>query len=195
MTLGDHSAAGLLHPAARRVLAIQTRTTKPPASSRFGGPPKPTGQRLVFPDEQHPVRTPKALPFSVVAGNNAADKSSDSCMICNVRPHTTCMNESEARYILDEQLARFSDRTHSELAALVEAKQIEAYEVRAASGTVYQVEIQFFWDDRRGNTIRVMGCIDDGGVRALVPLTESILIAPTSKSARQDKTSRDPAAH
>ena len=86
------------------------------------------------------------------------------------------MDKSEAQKILGEQLARFSSRSHSELAPLVEAHHVEAYEVRGESGTTYQIEIQFFWDDRPGDTIRVMGGIDDGGIRAFVPLTDSLLI-------------------
>jgi hypothetical protein len=73
-------------------------------------------------------------------------------------------------------LARFDGRNHSELVPLVESQRVEAYEVRGASGTTYQIEIQFFWDDKPGDTIRVAGSIDDGGIRAFVPLTESLLI-------------------
>jgi hypothetical protein len=86
------------------------------------------------------------------------------------------MNKTEAQKILGEQLARFDGRSHSELVPLVESQRVEAYEVRGVSGTMYQVEIQFFWDDQPGETIRVMGCIDDGGIRAFVPLTDSLLI-------------------
>lgn len=85
------------------------------------------------------------------------------------------MDKSEAQKILREQLARFS-RSYSELAPLVESQRVDAYEVRGASGATYQVEIQFFWDDQPGDTIRVAGSIDDGGIRAFVPLTDSLLV-------------------
>lgn len=85
------------------------------------------------------------------------------------------MNKSEAQKILSEQLARFNSRSHSELTQLVGAEHVEAYEVRAASGTAYQVEIQFFWDDQPGETIRVAGSIDDGSFGALIPLTDSFI--------------------
>jgi hypothetical protein len=86
------------------------------------------------------------------------------------------MNKSEAQKILSEQLARFGGRSHSELAPLVEAQRGETCEVRGESGTTYHIQIQFFWDDRPGDTIRVMGSIDDGGIRAFVPVTDSLLI-------------------
>jgi len=87
------------------------------------------------------------------------------------------MDKAEAQKILNEQLARFDGRSHSELVPLVELQRVEAYEVRGVSGTAYQIEIQFFWDDKPGDTIRVMGSIDDGGIRAFVPLTDSLLVA------------------
>jgi hypothetical protein len=87
------------------------------------------------------------------------------------------MDKAEAPDILRRELARFRGRSHSELAQLVEARRIETSEVRAASGATYQVEIQCFWDDQPGDTVRVMGQIDDGGLCAFVPLTDSVLIA------------------
>jgi hypothetical protein len=90
------------------------------------------------------------------------------------------MDKSEAQKILREQMARIGNRSHSELTSLVEAGHIELYKIHGERGTVYQVEIQFFWDDQPGNTIRIMGSVDDGGVRAVLPLTDSVLIARPS---------------
>ena len=90
---------------------------------------------------------------------------------------TLMRNKSEAQKILSEQLARFSGCSHSELTQFVGDEHVEAYEVRSAGGTAYRIEIQFFWDDRPGETIRVAGSIDDGGLRAFVPLTDSVLRA------------------
>lgn len=90
------------------------------------------------------------------------------------------MDKSEARKILSEQMARIGSRSHSELASLVEAGHLELYKIQGESGTAYQLEVQFFWDDQPGNTIRIMGSVDDGGVRAVLPLTDSVLIARPS---------------
>ena len=86
------------------------------------------------------------------------------------------MDKAEAKKIVTEQLARFSD--HAQLVPFVESQHVENFEVLGTSGTRYQVEVQFFWDDGRKRTIRVVGSIDDGGVRAFMPLTETILISP-----------------
>jgi hypothetical protein len=56
------------------------------------------------------------------------------------------------------------------------------------TGTQYTVETQSFFDDPRqiGGDLRVMVSIDDGrGYRALVPLTESFIIAPDGTFVRE----------
>jgi len=46
-------------------------------------------------------------------------------------------------------------------------------------GAHYQIEIEVFWDNRRGGAIRVIGSVDDGQSRAAVPLTEDFVITPS----------------
>jgi hypothetical protein len=86
------------------------------------------------------------------------------------------MDKSEAQKILDEQLERFGN--YVEPVPLVESKRVENFEVCGASGTKYQIEVQFFWDDKPRGANRVSCSIDDGGVRAFVPLTRTLLICP-----------------
>ena len=86
------------------------------------------------------------------------------------------MNNEEARAILAEAVQRFSQRDFASLLPLVECGHVERTEVRGASGATYQVEIQFIWDDIPGETIRIIGAIDDLGWRAFIPLTESDLV-------------------
>lgn len=85
------------------------------------------------------------------------------------------MDKSEANKILGEQLVRFG--RYTELVSLVESGHVKNFEVRGASGTTYQVEVQFFWDDERRSNVRVVGSIDDGGIRAFIPLTQTLLIS------------------
>jgi predicted methyltransferase len=86
------------------------------------------------------------------------------------------MDKSEAQRVLSEQLAQFSQRSYADLVPLVESDHVEAFEARGASGTTYQIEVQFFWDDKPGGVIRVIGSIDDGGIRALMPMSQSFLV-------------------
>jgi hypothetical protein len=91
------------------------------------------------------------------------------------------MDNGEAHRILSERLAEYRQRSYSELAHLVTAKQVDAFETTAPSGACYQLEVQFFWDHRPGGDIRVVGSIDDGGWRAFVPLTQSFIVSPEGK--------------
>ena len=92
------------------------------------------------------------------------------------------MDKSEAQKVLSEQLGRFSQRSYGELVALVESAHVEDFEVRGASATTYQIEVQFFWDDKTRGTVRVVGSIDDGGIRAIVPLTQTFLVSRPVKT-------------
>jgi hypothetical protein len=86
------------------------------------------------------------------------------------------VDNTEAQKVLREQLEPFSGRSHFELTQFVEEKRVEAFWVHTKGGKAYQVEIQFFWDDQPGDTIRILGSVDDGGIQAFFPLTESVLI-------------------
>jgi hypothetical protein len=98
------------------------------------------------------------------------------------------MDKSEAHKILAEQLARFG--SYAELLPLVESGRVENFEICSESGAKYQVEIQFFWDDKRGQVIRVVGSIDDGGTRAFVPLTDSLLISPPESGDKKPQPNK-----
>ena len=86
------------------------------------------------------------------------------------------MDLEEARAVLRVELARYRGYTRAQLERLLSEQDIK--EARGASGTIYQVEIEAVWDDRVGGSIRVLGHIDDGGVRALMPLTDDFIVAP-----------------
>ena len=93
----------------------------------------------------------------------------------------TRMDKLEAQKILSEQLDRFRGRSHAELVPLVESQHVETFEARGESGTTYQIEVQLVWDGQRGGTVRIIGSIDDGGVRAYFPLTDSLLVTHSQR--------------
>jgi hypothetical protein len=86
------------------------------------------------------------------------------------------MDNEEPLNILRQELAHFRSEPYEELAKRI--GQIRTKEVNAPSGAAYQIEIQFFWDNKAKGDIRVMGSIDDGGIRTLVPLTDDFIIDP-----------------
>jgi hypothetical protein len=46
------------------------------------------------------------------------------------------------------------------------------------SGVEYQIEIEAFWDDQAAGHLRLVASIDDGGWRALAPITDGFVVAP-----------------
>lgn len=86
------------------------------------------------------------------------------------------MNTVEARSLLENELSRYRERSYSELLSLLE--QPKTSERVSPSGTIYQIEVEVFFDDDSKSTLRVSGAIDDGGWRALSPVCDDFLIAP-----------------
>ncbi len=98
----------------------------------------------------------------------------------------------EAKQLLSEVLATEGVKPYSELKELVALEHVETFEIVGRSGTKYQVEIQYFWDDRPEGTIRIMASIDDGGLRAFVPITDSELVSPPNPAFNPDPRKRGP---
>jgi hypothetical protein len=96
------------------------------------------------------------------------------------------MDTTEAQKILAEQLARLG--SYSELVPLAEGRFSERLEIRGTSGASYEVQLQFFWDDKPKRIVRVVGSIDDGGIRAFFPLTKTLLVSPPESMARTPPT-------
>jgi hypothetical protein len=88
------------------------------------------------------------------------------------------MDSAEARTILKSQLDRLRTKSYGELVALIGVH--ETTEVKGPSGVTYQVQLQAFWDDPKkpNQVLRIMGAIDDGGLRAYFPMSNSFLMAP-----------------
>jgi hypothetical protein len=86
------------------------------------------------------------------------------------------MDKVEAKEILAQQISRLRALEYSELCRLI--KDPEQLEVTSESGAWYQLEIQAWWDDKSEHNLRVLVSIDDGGWRAIVPLTDDFIIAP-----------------
>lgn len=86
------------------------------------------------------------------------------------------MDSHEARTVLAEHLRRYRALTYNELQRLL--KEQDHFEARGTSGAWYQVEIEAVWDFGSGGNLRVLGSVDDGGLRACFPLTEDFIMSP-----------------
>ena len=87
------------------------------------------------------------------------------------------MNKTEAREIITTELAKYRSWPYDQLVALVDAPK-RSFDVVGASGTRYYIDIHAHWDAKPKGDVRVFGCIDDGGWRAYVPMTDSFIKAP-----------------
>ena len=88
------------------------------------------------------------------------------------------MDPIEALEVLSVEAMKFAGRSHAELSSLVD-EPVHS-QVVGRAGTGYQVEVSAVWDDKPGHTLRLFFSVDDGGVRAFVPLTRGALVLPGS---------------
>jgi hypothetical protein len=86
------------------------------------------------------------------------------------------MDKAEAQGLLEAAVAELRAKGRPELERLIGAP--DAYSVEGKSGTTYQMEKQAFWDDKKGQDLRVLVSIDDGGWRSLFPTSYSFIMAP-----------------
>ncbi len=86
------------------------------------------------------------------------------------------MDRYEATRLLEKELFRYRNEPYGRLLRLLEEQ--DDFTVAAPSGKVYQVEINAVWGRKKRGELMVVGAIDDGGLRAFMPLTLSFTIRP-----------------
>ena len=86
------------------------------------------------------------------------------------------MDKEEAKDILTKELEAYRKQSYEDLLRLINTQDTK--EVTGHSGTVYQLEFQAVWDGKKDGNLRVIGAIDDGGLRAFIPLTEDFILTP-----------------
>jgi hypothetical protein len=99
------------------------------------------------------------------------------------------MDKTEARALLEQEIAVLRQVSYSDLCTripakrerflfvdIVDALQMQTRDVIAASGTAYQLESMVMWDGKAGEAVRVVVAIDDG--RRSAPMTDSFIVAP-----------------
>jgi hypothetical protein len=84
------------------------------------------------------------------------------------------MDRKEARGLLRQQLDLYRTRSHHQLQSLI--AEPEVMELVGPSGTRFCIEVLAVWDSEVGGDLRVIGSIDDGGWRALRPLTDDFIM-------------------
>jgi hypothetical protein len=84
------------------------------------------------------------------------------------------MDKELATQLLERELETLRHQPYADLVGRIGSGSLE-YECRGSDGLMYQLEIQFVWDDRAGGNVRVLGSIDDGGWHAWVPVSRSFI--------------------
>jgi hypothetical protein len=89
------------------------------------------------------------------------------------------MDTVAAQRVLDEWLAKLRAVSYRELASRVDS--VTTDELARDSERSWQLEIEVLWDDEPNGNVRVMVSIDDAGLRAFVPMTESFIKSPSGE--------------
>ena len=89
------------------------------------------------------------------------------------------MDTVAAQRILNEWLLKLRAVPYRELASRVDS--VTTDELVRDSQRSWQLEIQFLWDDEPNGNVRVMVSIDDAGLRAFVPMTQSFIKSPSGE--------------
>jgi hypothetical protein len=90
------------------------------------------------------------------------------------------MNAAEATDIAETVLQAYRQMRYDDLARMVD----ETVWVRkfGATGAVYNVQVQAFWDAQPRGNVRVLAAVDDGkSGRVMCPLTCDFIIAPSGE--------------
>ncbi len=88
------------------------------------------------------------------------------------------MSDEEAKGVLRAEFIKLRASGYPGLVKRLADNQ-ETTEVAGLSGTTYHIELQGFWDDDEHRELRVVASIDDGGLRAFLPFTDSFTIDPS----------------
>ena len=86
------------------------------------------------------------------------------------------MDNQEASTLLQETLASYRALGYEALVRLVDEQ--DTGELTGSSGARYQFEVSAVHDDSSSGNLRVLASIDDGGLRAVVPLSADFIMAP-----------------
>jgi hypothetical protein len=84
------------------------------------------------------------------------------------------MDRTEATTILRQHLDRIEALGYEALCARI--GDVKVLATQGKTGVEYQLEFNILLDHRTNGVIRILGSINDGGLRAFVPLTDSRLV-------------------
>ncbi|MGI8469016.1 MAG: hypothetical protein ACR2N3_11260 [Pyrinomonadaceae bacterium] len=90
------------------------------------------------------------------------------------------MDKEEAKEILDGIVAEYRKKSYAELVELANG-DIGAFDVGGKSGTIYEVEIDIFRDEKNEENIRFDTVIDCGVISSYFPMKECFVKNPNNE--------------
>jgi hypothetical protein len=86
------------------------------------------------------------------------------------------MGHEVAYDFINQEISSLRTQSYADLVARI--GKTEHKEFLAHDGNRYLLEIEIFWDSKKGGDIRVMVCADGGGVSAVFPVSDAFIMAP-----------------
>jgi len=86
------------------------------------------------------------------------------------------MNREIALCLMEQELRKLQKLPYQKFLKVLD--KVSTTTLQGADGKTYQLERQAFWDCKKGGNIRVMVCVDDGGLSAFKPLSGAFIISP-----------------
>ncbi len=120
----------------------------------------------------------KLIPLAILAIPIAFIFNLFLLLLLLVNPRSWQFDSREAGDLLEAELAPYRRLSHAECTQLIKQGERLNTSVASSRGIEYQIEIDLDWEDRIGDSIRVLGSIDDGLLRAYMPLTKSFVVLP-----------------
>jgi len=86
------------------------------------------------------------------------------------------MSHEIAYDFINEEISQLRCKPYADLVERI--GNPEHKDLLTHDGNRYQLEIEVFWNSRKGGDIRVMVCADGGGVSAFVPVCDDFVMTP-----------------
>lgn len=89
------------------------------------------------------------------------------------------MNKAEAKELLDDIVAEYRKKSYAELVELV--NNVSTLSIGGKSGTIYEVEIDIFRDQKVKGNIRFDAVISSGVISSFFPMRECFVKNPQNE--------------
>ena len=87
------------------------------------------------------------------------------------------MDRIIARELIEKELSVLRKLSYGEWLQRID--RVSTKSISGPDGKEYQVEIQPFWDSKKGGNIRVLVSLSSGGLSDFIPMSGAFIISPS----------------